>query len=60
TDYYRVHGYDLKTGIPTRERLESLGLKYIADELEVHSPYQEWDGPLLWPLDKYPHGGKRA
>lgn len=60
TNYYRVHGYDLKTGIPTRERLESLGLKYIADELEVHSPYQEWDGPLLWPLDKYPHGGKRA
>lgn len=60
TDYYRVHGYDLKSGIPTRERLESLGLKYIADELEVHSPYQEWDGPPLWPLDKYPHGGKRA
>jgi len=60
TDYYRVHGYDLKTGIPTRERLESLGLKYIADELEAHSPYKEWDGPPLWPLDKYPHGGKRA
>lgn len=60
TDYYRVHGYDLKTGIPTRERLESLGLKYIADELEVHSPYQEWDGPPLWPLKSYPHGGKRA
>ncbi|GAH14605.1 unnamed protein product, partial [marine sediment metagenome] len=60
TDYYRVHGYDLKTGIPTRERLESLGLKYIADELEVHSPYQEWDGPPLWPLKSYPHGGTRA
>jgi len=60
TDYYRVHGYDLKSGIPTREILEILGLKYIADELEAHSPYKEWDGPPLWPLKSYPHGGKRA
>ena len=60
TEYYRVHGYDLETGIPTRERLECLGLQYVADELEAHGPYPKWDGPPLWPLDKYPHGGKRA
>jgi len=59
-EYYRVHGYDLETGIPTRERLERLGLKYVADELEAHGPYPQWDGPPPWPLDKYPHGGKRA
>lgn len=61
TEYYRVHGYDLKTGIPRRERLEPLGLKYVADELEArHDPYREWDGPPLWPLKRYPHGGTRA
>ncbi len=61
TEYYRVHGYDLKTGIPTRERLKLLGLKSVADELETHpDPYPEWDGPPLWPLERYPHGGRRA
>jgi len=40
--------FDLKTGIPTRERLESLGLKYIVDELEAHGPYLDRDGPLIW------------
>ena len=59
-EYYRVHGYDPETGIPTRERLERLGLKYVADELKAHGPYPQWDGPSPWPLDKYPHGGKRA
>ena len=38
TEYYRSHGYDIKTGIPTRETLERLGLKYVADELEHHGP----------------------
>jgi aldehyde:ferredoxin oxidoreductase len=60
TEYYRMHGYDLKTGIPARERLESLGLKFVADELETHGPYPDWDGPLLWPLHEYPHGEERA
>ena len=60
TEYYRVHGYDLETGIPTRERLEDLGLKFVADELEAHGPYQDWDGPRLWPLTQYPHGGRRT
>jgi len=34
TEYYRLRGWDEKTGRPTRETLERLGLKYVADELE--------------------------
>jgi aldehyde:ferredoxin oxidoreductase len=58
--YYALRGWDLKTGVPTRAKLEELGLKYVADELEANMPYPGWDGPVLWPLDKYPHGGNRA
>lgn len=32
-EYYIVRGWDVETGFPTREKLEELGLKYIADEL---------------------------
>jgi aldehyde:ferredoxin oxidoreductase len=32
--YYKVREWDIETGIATREKLENLGLKYIADELE--------------------------
>jgi aldehyde:ferredoxin oxidoreductase len=32
-EYYDLVGWDKKTGVPTREKLESLGLKDIADEL---------------------------
>ena len=32
--YYALRGWDAATGIPRREKLEELGLKYIADELE--------------------------
>ena len=59
TEYYKAHGCSLDTGIPTRETLQSLGLSDVADELETNSPYPKWEGPPLWPLDKYPHGGKR-
>ncbi|MCL4435570.1 MAG: hypothetical protein M1503_01315 [Thaumarchaeota archaeon] len=34
-DYYQLRGWDLKTGIPTRERLESLDLKDVANKLNV-------------------------
>ncbi len=34
TLYYRLEGWDEKTGWPTRRTLEELGLKKIADELE--------------------------
>jgi aldehyde:ferredoxin oxidoreductase len=33
-DYYEARGWDKETGLPTRAKLESLGLKEIADELE--------------------------
>nr|QNO42314.1 hypothetical protein KODGCDNG_00001 [Methanosarcinales archaeon ANME-2c ERB4]QNO43023.1 hypothetical protein HGKCJMEE_00001 [Methanosarcinales archaeon ANME-2c ERB4]QNO43201.1 hypothetical protein IMGOGGGD_00001 [Methanosarcinales archaeon ANME-2c ERB4]QNO45296.1 hypothetical protein FDHENAIA_00010 [Methanosarcinales archaeon ANME-2c ERB4]QNO45526.1 hypothetical protein MALFCOLD_00001 [Methanosarcinales archaeon ANME-2c ERB4] len=58
--YYQMHGYDPKTGIPTRKRLESLGLKYVADELEAHGPYPDWNGPPLWSPHEYLHGMKHA
>ena len=32
-EYYAERGWDQRTGIPTRETLESLGLGYAADEL---------------------------
>jgi len=31
--YYELRGWDVKSGIPTREKLEELGLQYAADEL---------------------------
>ena len=33
--FYTLRGYDLKTGVPTRKRLEELKLKFVADELEI-------------------------
>ncbi|MBO8129714.1 MAG: aldehyde:ferredoxin oxidoreductase [Peptococcaceae bacterium] len=33
-EYYKLRGWDVKTGIPTRKRLEELGLKDVADKLE--------------------------
>lgn len=32
-EYYRLRGCDLETGIPTREKLESLGMKDVAEDL---------------------------
>jgi aldehyde:ferredoxin oxidoreductase len=34
-EYYRLRGWDPKTGKPTREKLEELGLKDVAQELEA-------------------------
>jgi aldehyde:ferredoxin oxidoreductase len=34
TQFYRLQGWDTATGYPTRAALESLGLGYVADELE--------------------------
>jgi aldehyde:ferredoxin oxidoreductase len=31
--WYEVHGWDVKTGIPLKERLQKLGLKDIAEDL---------------------------
>ena len=60
TEYYLAHGCDPVSGIPARERLERLGLGNVAGELEAGGPYPDWDGPPLWPPEKYPHGGERA
>ena len=32
-EYYEIRGWDLKTGIPTREKLLELGLGDVADEI---------------------------
>jgi aldehyde:ferredoxin oxidoreductase len=32
-EYYRVRGWDIKTGIPTKEKLLELGLGYAAEDL---------------------------
>jgi len=34
TRFYNLSGWDPATGYPTRSTLESLGLGYVADELE--------------------------
>ncbi|MHA2055201.1 MAG: aldehyde ferredoxin oxidoreductase C-terminal domain-containing protein, partial [Candidatus Hodarchaeales archaeon] len=38
-DYYKVHGWN-KNGIPTKERLETLNLKYVGEELEGLGKYE--------------------
>ena len=39
--WYEVRGSDKKTGAPTRETLEKLDLKYVADDLEKTGVYKE-------------------
>ena len=34
TDYYKLMGWDTKTGVPTGQTLEKLGLKEVAEGLE--------------------------
>jgi aldehyde:ferredoxin oxidoreductase len=34
TRFYRLQGWDVRTGYPSRETLESLDLGYVADELK--------------------------
>ena len=58
--YYRLQGQDARTGIPTRQRMEQLGLVTEARRLHEEGPYPEWTGPALRPLDEYPCGGRRA
>jgi len=33
-EYYKLRGWEVETGHPTRAKLEELGLKYIADDLK--------------------------
>lgn len=59
-NYYKLRGCQLETAIPLPEVCASLGLDFVSKELEGLSPVSTWDGPPLWPLDKYPQGEKRA
>jgi len=34
-EYYEARGWDVETGAPSREKLEELGLGYVADHLSV-------------------------
>jgi len=34
-EYYTVRGWNLDTGVPSREKLVELGLEYVADQLGV-------------------------
>jgi len=34
-EYYEARGWDVETGAPSREKLEELGLGYVADQLSV-------------------------
>lgn len=34
-EYYRQNGWDVETGNPTRQKLEALGLDWVADELNL-------------------------
>jgi len=43
TKFYGFQGWDPATGWPTRSGLESLGLGYVADELEKHGRIGEGD-----------------
>lgn len=58
-DYYKARGWDIETGIPTKAKLKEMRLSDVAEELEADKPYKPWEGPPLWPLDKYPSGRKR-
>ena len=35
-EYYSFRGWDLKTGIPTPERLVSLGLEDVAQDMKAY------------------------
>ena len=35
-EYYKVRGWDLETGTPTKEKLIELGLEYVAEDLAKH------------------------
>jgi aldehyde:ferredoxin oxidoreductase len=51
-DYCAIRGYDPDTGIPLRERLESVGLGDVADRLETTVGQQvSHDKPTWWPKD---------
>lgn len=55
--YYLPQGQDPDMGVPTRQRMEELGLAEEGRRLHEDGPDPAWQGPAPWPLDAYPHGG---
>ncbi len=53
-EYLERRGFDPKTAYPKPETLKRLGLDYVIEDMTKE--YPEWNGPPLWPLDKYPRG----
>jgi aldehyde:ferredoxin oxidoreductase len=50
TRYYLLHGCDPETGVPTKQRLEELGLPDVAGELGRIGPeISRWKGPVELP-----------
>ena len=39
--FYTHYGWDLNTGVPTRETLEKFGLSDMADDLEARGIYSQ-------------------
>lgn len=60
SEYYRAREYDPVTGVPTGALMERLGITDVFDRTVQGLPYPEWEGPALWPADRYPKGGARA
>ena len=48
-EYYRLRGCNVETGIPTRGKLEELGLKDIADDLQRRGTLTEKLSPKKYP-----------
>ena len=40
-EYYTLHGWDVKTGIPSKKKLKELGLADVANNLEENGLYKE-------------------
>lgn len=47
--YFNQRGWDIKSAVPTRDKLSELDLIEVADELNKLLPRSSWNGP---PLDK--------
>ncbi len=54
-EYLRRRGFDPKTAYPLPETLKRLGLEFASEDI-IGKSYPDWEGPPLWPLDKYPRG----
>jgi aldehyde:ferredoxin oxidoreductase len=44
-DYYKLHGYDQNTGVPTGDTLIKLKLDFVREKMNGERNYPDWDGP---------------